>query len=210
MAPVPGISVGDRAVFTHANAWPICVAAEAAPQYPPERRQFGGLGGRKTPETAKSAVSHHGKFVAVRCNHFPLNQLSPRQDQWCSPTQDACAMGRRSCGRRTTAMRVQWSYCLGGIGVAAASLVIGLEVEIATARPGSVSTTPGSVSTTIDRSVKGDRLAPGTNPSTRPSVAPAGQPKLLVGCESSVSTIRMSPVVGRCLAAAPASMRTLG
>jgi hypothetical protein len=95
-------------------------------------------------------------------------------------------------------MRVRWSYCLGGIGLAALSLVVGLEVEIATARP-------GSVSTTIDRTFKGDRLPtmrPDIRP-VRPSVAPAGQPKLPTGCESSVSTIRSSPVIGRCFAAAP-------
>ena len=98
-------------------------------------------------------------------------------------------------------MRVRWSYCLGGIGVAALSLIIGLEVEIATARP-------GSVSTTIDRTFKGDRLGPtfrpDFRPDFRPSVTPAGQPKLPNGCESSVSTIRSSPVIGRCFAAVPA------
>jgi hypothetical protein len=93
-------------------------------------------------------------------------------------------------------MRVRWSYCLGGVGLAALSLVVGLEVEIATARP-------GSVSTTIDRTFKGDRLGPTFRPDFRPSVAPAGQPKLPTGCESSVSTIRSSPVIGRCFAAVP-------
>src|SRR5262245_41755623 len=98
------------------------------------------------------------------------------------------------------AMRVRWSYCLGGIGLAALSLVVGLEVEIATARP-------DNVSTTIDRTFKGDRLGPtfrpDFRPDFRPSVTPAGQPKLPNGCESSVSTIRSSPVIGRCFAAAP-------
>jgi hypothetical protein len=95
-------------------------------------------------------------------------------------------------------MRVRWSYCLGGIGLAAASLVVGLEVEIAIART-------GSVSTTIDRSFKGDRLTPATNPGVRPSTSPNGQPKVLDGCESSVSTIRSKPFIERCFVAAPAS-----
>jgi len=94
-------------------------------------------------------------------------------------------------------MRVRWSYCLAGVSVVALSTVIGLEVGIATART-------SSVSTTIDRTLKGDRLDPASGPDMRPSMAPAGQPKLPYGCESSVSTIRLAPVVGRCLAAAPA------
>ena len=99
-------------------------------------------------------------------------------------------------------MRVRWSYCLGGIGVVALSLIIGLEVEMATARP-------GSVSTTIDRTFKGDRINPATRPAMRPpSIAPAG--RLPDGCESSVSTIRNSPVIGRCLAAAPTGKAALG
>jgi hypothetical protein len=100
-------------------------------------------------------------------------------------------------------MRVGWSYCLAGIGVVALSTVIGLEVEIATARP-------GSVSSTIDRTLKGDRLDPDSLPNLRPTMAPAGQPKLPYGCESSVSTIHLSPVVGRCLAAAPAGTSAQG
>lgn len=99
-------------------------------------------------------------------------------------------------------MHVQWRYLLAGVAVATLSFVIGLEAEIATARP-------GSEPTTIDRALKGDRLTPGL----RPSVAPARQPKLLDGCESSFSTIRSSPmreVAGRCLAAAPAGDSRLG
>ena len=103
--------------------------------------------------------------------------------------------------REITAMRVRWSYCLGGIGVVALSFLIGLEVEMATARP-------GSVSTTIDRTFKGDRLDPATRPNLRPSVTPAG--RLPDGCESSVSTIRNSPVIGRCVAVAPTGRPTLG
>jgi len=102
-------------------------------------------------------------------------------------------------------MRMRWSYCLGGIGVAALSLLAGLEVEMATART-------GSVSTTIDRTLKGDRFDPATRPDMRPTmrpgVAPAG--RLPDGCESSVSTIRNSPVIGRCLAATPAGNLALG
>jgi hypothetical protein len=92
-------------------------------------------------------------------------------------------------------MRVRWSYCVGGIGLAAASLVVGLEVENATAR-----STP-STATTIDRSFKGDRLTPAANPSTSPS----GESKPMDGCESSASTIRIKPIIERCFAAAPAS-----
>lgn len=98
-------------------------------------------------------------------------------------------------------MRVRWSYCVGGIGLAAASLVIGLEVEHATAR-----TETGTVTTTIDRSLKGDRLTPAGNPDIRPSTSPSGQPtKLPDGCESSASMIRIKPIVERCFAAAPTS-----
>jgi hypothetical protein len=98
-------------------------------------------------------------------------------------------------------MRVRWSYCVTGIGVIALSTVIGLEVEIATARP-------GSVSSTIDRTLKGDRLDPASFPNVRPTIGPAGQ--LPYGCESSVSTIHLSPVIGRCLAAAPAGASAQG
>ena len=95
-------------------------------------------------------------------------------------------------------MRVRWSYCLGGIGLAAASFVVGLEVENATAR------SVGSVSTTIDRSFKSDRLTPAPQRGLRPITTPNGQPKVLDGCESSASTIRIKPIIERCFAAAPA------
>jgi hypothetical protein len=96
-------------------------------------------------------------------------------------------------------MRVRWSYCLGGIGLAAASFVVGLEVENATGRG------VGSVSTTIDRSFKSDRLAPAANRGVRPITAPNGQPKVLDGCESSASTIRIKPIIERCFVAAPSN-----
>jgi hypothetical protein len=99
-------------------------------------------------------------------------------------------------------MRV-WSYCVAGVGVMVLSTVIGLEVEIATARP-------GSVSSTIDRTLKGDRIDPASLPNVRPTMAPAGKPKLPLGCESSVSTIHLAPVVGRCLAAVPAATPAQG
>jgi hypothetical protein len=94
-------------------------------------------------------------------------------------------------------MRVRWSYCVGGIGLAAVSLVIGLEVGRATALT-------GSTASTIDRSFKSDRLAP-ANRDVRPSTAPSKQQKPLDGCESSASTIRTKPIIERCFAAAPAS-----
>ena len=97
-------------------------------------------------------------------------------------------------------MRVRWSYCLGGIGLAAVSLVIGLEVGRATVLTGSTAST----ASTIDRSFKGDRLTPAANPGVRPSTSPNGQPKLPDGCESSASTIRIKPIIERCFAAAPA------
>jgi len=96
-------------------------------------------------------------------------------------------------------MRVGWSYCLGGIGLAAASLIIAFEVKIATAR-----TETGSVSSTIDRSFKGDRLTPATQGDMRPAIAPTEQPKLPDGCESSASTIRSKPIIERCFVSAPA------
>lgn len=99
-------------------------------------------------------------------------------------------------------MRIQWRYVLGGAGVAALSFVIGLEVEMATARP-------GSEPATFDRTLKGDRLTP----RLRPSVAPIQPTKLLEGCESSFSTIRNSAargIVGRCVAAAPAGDVRIG
>ena len=96
-------------------------------------------------------------------------------------------------------MRVRWSYCLGGIGVAVASFVVGLEVDNATARG------VGNVSTTIDRSYKSDRLAPAAQRGVRPSISPKAEPKVLDGCESSASTIRIKPIIERCFAAAPAN-----
>ena len=95
-------------------------------------------------------------------------------------------------------MRVRWSYCLGGIGLAAVSLVIGLEV-------GKATVLTGSTASTIDRSYKSDRLAPTTERRVRPSTSPNGQPKVLDGCESSASTIRIKPIIERCFVAAPAS-----
>jgi hypothetical protein len=96
-------------------------------------------------------------------------------------------------------MRVRWSYCLGGIGLAAASFVVGLEVDIATARTG------GTTAGTIDRSFKGDRLlTPATNPMP-PSTSPSRETKPLDGCESSASTIRIKPIIERCFVAAPAN-----
>jgi hypothetical protein len=95
-------------------------------------------------------------------------------------------------------MRVRWSYCVGGIGLAAMSLVIGLEV-------GKATVLTGSTASTIDRSFKSDRLAPATHPGVRPSTSPNGQPKALDGCESSASTIRIKPIIERCFAAAPAN-----
>jgi len=105
-------------------------------------------------------------------------------------------------------MGIQWRYVLGGAGLAALSFVIGLEVEIATARPGADPTFDRTLfdRTLFDRTLKGDRLAP----SLRPSVTPIQPPKLLDGCESSISTIRNSAareIVGRCVAAAPAGTR---
>lgn len=104
-------------------------------------------------------------------------------------------------------MRIQWRYVLGGAGVAALAFVIGLEVEIATARPGSEPTTFDR--TLIDRTLKGDRLTP----RLRPSVAPIQPNKLLEGCESSFSTIRNSAareIVGRCVATAPTGNDSIG
>jgi hypothetical protein len=95
-------------------------------------------------------------------------------------------------------MRVRWSYCLGGIGLAAVSLVIGLEVGRATVLT-------GSTANTVDRSFKSDRLTPAANPGARPSTSPSGQPKLPDGCESSASTIRSKPIIERCFAAAAGS-----
>jgi len=97
-------------------------------------------------------------------------------------------------------MRVRWSYCLGGISLAAASFVVGLEVENATARG-----VGNDVSTTIDRSFKSDRLTPAAQHGVRPSTAPKAEPKILDGCESSASTIRIKPIIERCFAAAPSS-----
>jgi hypothetical protein len=94
-------------------------------------------------------------------------------------------------------MRVRWSYCLGGIGLAAASLVIGLEVGKATALT-------GSTASTIDRSFKSDRLTPAMQRGVQPSTSPKAEPKVLDGCESSASTIRIKPIIERCFAAAPA------
>jgi len=95
-------------------------------------------------------------------------------------------------------MRVRWSYCLGGIGLAAASLVIGLEV-------GKATVLSGSTASTIDRSFKSDRLPTAVTPGVRPSTSPKDQRKVLDGCESSASTIRIKPIIERCFVAAPAN-----
>ena len=95
-------------------------------------------------------------------------------------------------------MRVRWSYCLGGIGLAAASLVIGLEV-------GKATVLPGNTASTIDRSFKSDRLPTAAQRGVQPSTSPKSQPKVLDGCESSASTIRIKPIIERCFVAAPAS-----
>jgi hypothetical protein len=95
-------------------------------------------------------------------------------------------------------MRVRWSYCLGGIGLAAASLVVGLEV-------GKATVLPGSTASTVDRSFKSDRLPTATQRGVRPSTSPNSQPKVLDGCESSASTIRIKPIIERCFVAAPSS-----
>jgi hypothetical protein len=87
---------------------------------------------------------------------------------------------------------------VGGIGLAAVSLVIGLEV-------GKATVLAGSTASTIDRSFKSDRLAPATHPGVRPSTSPNGQRKALDGCESSASTIRTKPIIERCFVAAPAN-----
>jgi hypothetical protein len=39
----------------------------------------------------------------------------------------------------------------------------------------------------------------------KPSTSPNGQPKVLDGCESSASTIRIKPIIERCFVAAPAN-----
>src|SRR5215475_15121369 len=124
------------------------------------------------------------------------NGVGPRQTFQDNDARKASSWAGR---RRNRAMRVRWSYCLGGIGLAAASFVVGLEVENATAR------SVGSVSTTIDRSFKGDRLTPAAQRGVRPITTPNGEPKVLDGCESSASTIRIKPIIERCFAAAPAN-----
>jgi len=99
-------------------------------------------------------------------------------------------------------MRRHSRYLIAGAGVAAAmlSFVVCLQVvEIATARPSAELNHP------IDRTLKGDRLAP----IPRPSVAPAIPARVPEGCESSVSEIgnpSAHQAVGRCLAAAPSPL----
>src|SRR5207302_576312 len=130
---------------------------------------------------------HPGQFMAVQ--FFPLNLFALRKDEWRRlRATDARNAPSRAGRRRNRVMRVRWSYCLGGIGLAAASFVVGLEVEKATAR------SVGSVSTTIVRSFKGDHLAPAMQRGVRPSTSPNSQPKVLDGCESSASTIRIKPI----------------
>jgi hypothetical protein len=135
---------------------------------------------------------------------FSLNQNARRRVERYLLRQ---ARDRAKPGRvEGSAMRVRWNYCLGGIGLAAASFVVGLEVENAIAR----TETTVSTATSIDRSFKGDRLqTPTTNrvrPSTSPtSTSPSGESKPLDGCESSASTIRIKPIIERCFASAPTS-----
>jgi hypothetical protein len=130
---------------------------------------------------------------------FPLNQNARRRVERYLLRQ---ARDRAKPGRvEGSAMRVRWNYCLGGIGLAAASFVVGLEVENAIAR----TETTVSTATSIDRSFKGDRLQTPTTNRVRPSTSPSGESKPLDGCESSASTIRIKPIIERCFAAAPAS-----
>src|SRR5262245_20444450 len=81
------ISEGDGAMFTRRNAWPTCNALWApgseggsvVPKWRPVQR--------KIPQSQKVARYYPGEFVAAQ--RFPLNQITPQQDQWCSVTPTA-------------------------------------------------------------------------------------------------------------------------
>src|SRR5262249_4491706 len=93
--------------------------------------------------------------------------------------------------------------CAGAV-LAVASFLVGLEVS-------STATTaaPSVEQTTVNRSLKGDRLqvAPGVSRNAVPfeikaPKAPAAAPELLEGCEPVVSSIGQTPlakVAGRCV-----------
>jgi hypothetical protein len=97
-------------------------------------------------------------------------------------------------------MRHPFRYLLGALGTAVMilSLVASLEIQLATARPGT-----GVEPLGIDRTLKGDRLhaVPG-----RRGQNPIEQPKLPNGCEASFSSTRniyANEIAGRCVAALP-------
>jgi hypothetical protein len=102
-------------------------------------------------------------------------------------------------------MRHPSRYLIGGLGLAVmiASLLVGLEMQLASARPG---VEPSNLNgTSINRGLKGDRL-PGI-PGVR-GENPSGAPKLPKGCEASYSSARniyANEIAGRCVAAAPGS-----
>jgi hypothetical protein len=96
-----------------------------------------------------------------------------------------------------------------GVAVAMLSVVIGMETQVATARPGAE---PAKI-TKINRTLKGDRLplvpdASLTNPAAGPS-----EPKLPDGCVASFNAARNAfwvEVPGRCVAAMPARAGMIG
>jgi hypothetical protein len=95
-------------------------------------------------------------------------------------------------------MRHPCQYLIGalGTGVMIVSLVASLEIQMATARPGT-----GAEPVGIDRSLKGDRMR--AVPSPRGENQPAKLPK---GCEARFSSIRniyANEIAGRCVATGP-------
>jgi hypothetical protein len=102
-------------------------------------------------------------------------------------------------------MRHPSRYLIGGLGLAVmiASLLVGLEMQLAMARPGAEPTSINGNS--INRGLKGDRL-PGI-PGAR-GENPSDGPKLPKGCEASFSSARniyANEIAGRCVAAVPGS-----
>jgi hypothetical protein len=92
-------------------------------------------------------------------------------------------------------MRRLVQYVACGLGVAVATILMAAALEVITA-----SALPQAPITTVDRTLKGDRLPPAARPVKLQT--PASSQRLPDGCESVVSTITRSPLArqpGRCV-----------
>jgi hypothetical protein len=101
--------------------------------------------------------------------------------------------------RKTSSMVRQTGYVVGSLGIAVGMLafIIGLEMQVATARP-------GGEPTSVNRVLKGDRLplVPGASTRSLPRVEPA-LPEGCVAANNAARSVFAAEVPGRCVAAVP-------